>query len=249
VVDPAKLYAAGGEVGIFARATRHPLVPTTQIAQTKAAGRDVEDWSFNLQLDAKNLDLNELIHAGAPSAHNQPGRLAARISLVGDPEDRRRFYGDGEARLTQSDLADNTVISALYAALSVKLGPKKPTGTGRITLRLEGEDLDVTSFYYFNRGVEARGAGQIHEIWKGGDAQPDAYVIGSARPLKDLKLPFAADVDKILSVVQHDVTTVRVGGAVSEPRVKLAAFGEIGQALRAIILSDVKSETRSTPGQ
>src|SRR5205807_568692 len=107
----------------------------------------------------------------------------------------------------------------------------------------------VTQFYYFNRGVEARGTGQIKHIWKGTEAEPDAYVIGSARPLKDLKVPFAADVDKILSVVQQGVTTVHVIGTVENPKVKSAAFGDIGQALRSVILSDVKQETRTTPGQ
>jgi hypothetical protein len=232
VIDNSKFSLAGGEVKAFGRASKHPLGSsgTTQPAA----------WSFNVQLDGENLDLNQLVHAGDRKAANTPGRMSTKITLLGNPKDKRRIVGDGSIQLIDSDLADNTIISTLYGLLSVQLGPKIPTGRGNMTFQLEGSNVDITNFYYFNRGVEAHGTGRVEDVWKGGEAQISGYVIGSIRPLKDLKLPFAADFDQVLSVVQRGVTTVHVAGPVDRPKVEPALFGDIGNALRLLILGDVK---------
>jgi hypothetical protein len=232
VIDNSRFSLAGGEVKAFGRASKHPLGSsgTTQPAA----------WSFNVQLDGENLDLNQLVHAGDRKAANTPGRMSTKITLLGNPKDKRRIVGDGSIQLIDSDLADNTIISTLYGLLSVQLGPKIPTGRGNMTFQLEGSNVDITNFYYFNRGVEAHGTGRVEDVWKGGEAQISGYVIGSIRPLKDLKLPFAADFDQVLSVVQRGVTTVHVAGPVDRPKVEPALFGDIGNALRLLILGDVK---------
>jgi hypothetical protein len=231
VVDDSKLSLAGGEVKVFGRASKHPL----GVAATQPSA-----WSFNVQLDGQNLDLNQLVHAGDARAADTPGRMSSQISLLGNPSDKRRIVGKGSIKLIDSDLADNTIISTLYSLLSVQLGPKVPTGRGSMTFQLEGGNMNITNFYYFNRGVEAHGTGQIADVWKAGDALVAGYVIGSIRPLKDLKLPFAADFDQILSVVQRGVTTVHVTGPVNKPKVEPALFGDMGNALRTLILGDVK---------
>src|SRR5207302_4922062 len=105
---------------------------------------------FDFSLDASNLDFNQLVHAGAPEAHDMPGRLTAKVSLVGDPRDPKLLVGQGSARLTETDLADSKVISFLYNVMSVRLGPKVPSGRGSTTFRLEGTDVNITSLYYFN---------------------------------------------------------------------------------------------------
>ena len=234
VIDHSDLTVSDGDVRVFARASKHPL--------DSISGGDDAVWSFNAELSGQNLDLNQLVHAGDPKAHDMPGRLQFKVNLLGNPRDVRRIVGEGSAVLTDTDLADNTIISALYGLLSIKLGPKVPTGRGKAAFRLEGTNLDITEFSYFNRGFEALGTGRIEDVWKAGDAGLGGFVIGSVRPLKDLKLPFIADIDKIFVVVQRNATPVRVSGTVKDPKVASALFGDIGQALRALILGDVKGE-------
>jgi hypothetical protein len=69
-----------------------------------------------------------------------------------------------------------------------------------------------------------------------------ATLVGSARPLKDLRLPFMADIDEILSAVQANVTTVRVEGIVRQPKVRTATFDEIGEEMQQVLLGEVKTE-------
>ena len=97
---------------------------------------------------------------------------------------------------------------------------------------------------YYNRGVEVRAYGQFQRIWDMPDSPVDVTVAGTARPLKNIKLPFAADVEEVLATLQGDVTTVRVTGTVADRQVRQVAFQEIGEALRAILLGDVQKQGR-----
>jgi hypothetical protein len=107
-------------------------------------------------------------------------------------------------------------------------------------MRLEGHDLQVARLRYFNRGVEVRGAGTIHDIWKMPDSSLDGWAVGSARPLKDVKLPFFADADQIFAALQTNATTFRVDGTVRKPKAAPAALREVGEAMRALIIGDVQ---------
>ena len=71
------------------------------------------------------------------------------------------------------------------------------------------------------------------------------FVVGSARPLKDLKLPLLADVDQIMGVLQQDLTTVKLDGPLEHGgNAKLVPFGEAGAALKRFIVGEVQTETR-----
>lgn len=240
IVDNSYLTIADGDIRVFARASQHPL--------NDPSGSPAE-WSLNLDLDGRNIDLDQLVHVNGSDAPNTPGRLETKFTLLGNPADPTKWVGQGFAKLTDTDLADNAIIGTLYSLMSVKLGPKIPTGTGNTTFRMENGNLDITSFYYFNRGVEARGTGRITDLWQLGNAEMSGFVIGSVRPLKDLKIPFAADLDQILTTFQRGATTVRVAGTIQKPKASIGLFSDITQGLRTLILGDVNAETRSTAGQ
>jgi hypothetical protein len=74
----------------------------------------------------------------------------------------------------------------------------------------------------------------------------EGYVVGSGRPLSALKLPFMADVDQILSVLQSNLTTVKVGGFVDQPDVKGATLGDASSGLKRFLTGQV-NETRGAP--
>ena len=240
VIDNSYLTIAGGDIRVFARASKHPL--------DRQSG-PLAEWSLNLDLDGRDIDLNQLVHVNGPDAPNTPGKLETKFTLLGNPADRTKWVGQGSVRLTESELADNVIIGTLYRLMSVKLGPNVPTGKGNTTFRMENGNLDITGFYYFNRGIEARGTGRISDVWQLGNAELSGFVIGSVRPLKDLKIPFAADLDQILTAFQRGATTVRIAGTIQKPKADLALFGDITQGLRTLILGDVNAETRSTAGQ
>jgi hypothetical protein len=118
----------------------------------------------------------------------------------------------------------------------------QPIGTADVRARLEGANLSVTSARIFNRGVEIRGQLNSTAIWALPDNPISGTAVGSVRPLRDLKLPFLADVDQVLSVLQSNLTTVRVGGTLRNPKVDSGAFADIGQELRGILIGDMKGE-------
>jgi hypothetical protein len=239
VLGNSVISMAGGDVRLFARATRHP--------GAAESGARVP-WSSNVTIDAARLDLNQVTHAADPEARDTPGRLDLRFTLIGDPRDPQTHTGVGSATLTDTDLGQNSIISALYGIMSIKPS-NSPTGSGSATFRLTGSALDITSFRYFNRGIEVRGVGQLTDLWLGGDSGVNAYVLGSVRPFKDLKLPFIVDLDKVLNVIQQGSNPARITGTLKHPKVDPALFADIGQGLRSLILGDVTSETRSTAGQ
>jgi hypothetical protein len=240
ILDDSSLHLAGGAVYIFARLSRHPLGPATQPTNQAAFA-----WSFDSVVDATHLDLNPLIRAGDPKAADQPGLLALHTTLLGNPHDRKRWIGDGTVTLTQSDLAGNAIFQSLYSLMSVQLGNKPPAGRGSAIVHFEGDNLDVASLSYTNRGIEVEGNGTIIDVWKGPDARLDGYMIGTAHPLRDLKLPFAADVDKVLAAVQQNATPVRIQGTLKDPKVKPTLFSDIGDAFKALLVDQAHGSANS----
>jgi hypothetical protein len=96
---------------------------------------------------------------------------------------------------------------------------------------------------YFNRGVEVRANLTVNDVWKVKKAPIFGFAVGTARPLKEIKLPWLADADQIFNVLQRDLTTVRVSGEVGDPNVTTAAFSELTQSMRRLLLGDVKHDT------
>lgn len=162
--------------------------------------------------------------------------------------DFRRIYAEGGAKLTESDLANMPGFTELYNALHLALGPQSPSGEGRGSFRIEGETLSLLNAQYFNRGIEAFASGSSSHIWAGKQAGLDYVIVGTARPLKNIGLPFLADVDSVLSVLQGALTTMRVTGTVDQPKVTPMAFSELGGDILGVILGEAKSP-KTTAGK
>lgn len=121
----------------------------------------------------------------------------------------------------------------------------QPIGHGTLDVSLQASRLSLQNIRYFNRGVEARSSSiDIGDVWRMPHAPIFGYIVGSARPLKDLKLPILADVDQILNVVQSGLTTVKIEGTVADPKVKTVPFSEASDALKRFIVGEVNSEQR-----
>lgn len=60
--------------------------------------------------------------------------------------------------------------------------------------------------------MEVRGAGAIKDLSLGLDSPVEDYAIGSTRPLKEIRLPGAAELDKLMTSLQKSVASVRIEG-------------------------------------
>jgi len=232
VLEHFDMSVGGGIVNLWARAGRH------------------KEGNFSTQanLTFTNLDLDQLVHAAETTRKEMPGKLSGWMTAVGDPMDFRRIYAEGGAKLTESDLANMPGFTELYNALHLALGPQSPSGEGRGSFRIEGETLSLLNAQYFNRGIEAFASGSSSHIWAGKQAGLDYVIVGTARPLKNIGLPFLADVDSVLSVLQGALTTMRVTGTVDQPKVTPMAFSELGGDILGVILGEAKSP-KTTAGK
>jgi hypothetical protein len=165
----------------------------------------------------------------------------------------RRITADGHAEVTESDLANVDVIAFLYSALRFTPNPSTPEGHGEVTFHLEDGLLALNNFRYFNRGTEIRAIADIDSVWTMPDSPIDGIAVGTARPLRDVRLPFLSsyDLDAILTALQTDLTTVRIAGTVRNPQIIPLAFSDIGAGMRMLIVGDFEKEKRRPrrPGQ
>jgi len=226
VAESLHLRVADGEVRGFGRISRHNQgVVTSQ-----------------LQLSFDNLNLDQIVHALEPRADSMPGRLSGIITLAGDPRDPRSVFGNLLLNLTQANLVNVDAVALLYNLMRVGAKTDQPTGHGTARARIENNMLDITEARIFNHGVEMRGIGVIRELFKIPDSPINATLVGSARPFKDINFPFFASMDQMFSVLQSNVTTVRVNGTLRNPQVRSATFDEVNSSLRLILLGEARSD-------
>jgi hypothetical protein len=156
------------------------------------------------------------------------------------------MFGEGMARITECDLVNFAPVTVLYNLMHVSFGAQKPTGTALVYGRLEGVNLAITTARIFNRGIEIRGLGEVRDIWNVPNSPIQGSAVGSAQPLANIKLPFMADVTKIFSVLQANVTSVRFSGTLKKPDVVQSTLDDVGQAMRSLLLGDVEAQTRGS---
>ena len=229
-LDWNEIKIADGRIRVWGRRGRHPgdLVST------------------HLIVDFQRLDIDQLVRAFKPESEPMPGRLGGSITLNGTRSNLDEVFGQGKVAVTESDLANVDALALLYNATQLGRSTTQPTGNGSLDISLQASTLSLQNIRYFNRGVQARSASvDISDIWHLPHSKIFGYIVGSARPLKDLKLPILADVDQILNVVQTGLTTVKVDGTVAEPKAHVVAFSEASDALKRFIVGEVNTETRA----
>jgi hypothetical protein len=216
-----------------------------------------------LQVTLKQLDVDQMVHAFKPDAEKMPGKLSGSINaLAGTRPGRRpgaprsgqsvfeksvrRITADGRIELTDSDLANLDALAFLYSAMSASNPGGPPSGKGDLIVHLEDGLLTLNNVHYFNRGTEARAIVQIDQIWHMPDSPIRGTVAGTARPFRDIKLPFLSNynLDTIMTALQTDLTTVAVNGTVKNPKVGTVAFSDLGEGMRNLLLGDFEKERR-----
>jgi len=190
--------------------------------------------------DFNELSLDQLVHAIDPNAGKYPGRLAGRVTVLPVLERGILFSGGGRVHLTESDLADNPIIRALYNTLNLHFGPQEPTGTGQIELQLQGPAVMLSSVQYFNRGVEIRGAGRIENVNLGADSPVTGYAVASTRVLKGIKLPGLRSLDRLLDILQTSAGSVKIAGVADNVQVRAVPLPEVLGSFRRLLWAQLR---------
>jgi len=108
---------------------------------------------------------------------------------------------------------------------------------------------EIPNVRYFNRGVDIWASATVLDVFKGAQSPIEGNAAGSARPLKDLKLPFMADVDQILKALQGSIATASIQGTVGEPQPRVIPFAQSGETFRRFMIGEGKNEVRGTAGR
>lgn len=149
---------------------------------------------------------------------------------------------DANVSIENSDLGNFSPIAFLYNTMHLGGGPRTPTGHGTVSAHMEQGKLHVTRLYYFNRGIEARGVATVDQVWNLPDCPLEGNVIGTARPLKNIKLPLFAEADAILASLQNQLTTIGFGGTLRNPSgFYIVSLKMLAGEVRGLLLKELGS--------
>lgn len=237
-IERMNLALADGTIGGFVRFSRRPD----------------DSHSVLAEIDYAQLNLEQLVKTFDPTRRHIPGRLEGRLRLFGikrydtvewmdfDTNLRRilaSLQGDLSLQLRQADLVEVPAVALLYNLMRIGTAGSEPRGEGEMRLRLENDTLTLVQGNYFNRGAYVRATGTINELSRLPISPLEAQIVGTIRPLRELRLPFMADIDQVLSVLQANATSVRVTGTLQKPEVRQATFDELGETMRRILIGEM----------
>jgi hypothetical protein len=218
VLEQGRLTIADGHFQLWGRTNQHD-----------------DDRYGHIFVTIESLDLNQLIDVAAPDLGLEAGRLNGRLTVGGYLHDPHRLFGSADLELSSSDLASVPLFAFLYDGLRLNLGPTDPTGEGTIELKLEGDTLRVDSFRYFNRGTDVVLRFAVRDIFAGTGSQVDGLAIGAVLPFRDLDLPLAGDLDRLVQALQANAISVRIDGTLGEVEYRVVPFEELGLSLERIL--------------
>lgn len=144
----------------------------------------------------------------------------------------------GTLSLRDSNLANYGPVAALFNLMNLGRDVRSPTGRGHVDLRMEQGTLHLTNLYFFNRGIEVLGVATAEQMWRLPKNPIHGTVIGTARPLKNIRLPLIPDVEALLNNLQGQFTTLEFSGPVEDPvrTIRLLRLSQLGGELRGMLL-------------
>ena len=233
VLDHSDIYLAGGVMHAWARAR---VRPETGFA-TQAA------------IDFKNFQLDQIAHIDEKLTKPIPGVLDGQIGIVRTGSHASQVLAQANVNLTQTDLGNFGPIASLYGLMHV--GSRRNSGQGEVDLAFEQNVLRVTNFKYFNQGIEAHGLASLGPINYDNilTSGLGGQVVGTARPLKDTKLPFLADFDSVFSAFQGGLTTINISGTIDAPTYTQGLVSDINRTMRQLLVGDAEGKSSGGNGE
>lgn len=210
--------------------------------ETRARMTQHGDNSFlHLTSEIRDLSLPDLVRVIDPNAEPVAGLINGTATFITTPT-LENFTSRADLELTESDLINNNIIGTLYRSLAFQFGKTRPEGTGTVKLRSEGTSLQITSFYYFNRGVEIRGSARIEDITLGPDSPVSGLVMATTRPLKGINLPGIKELDRLMEGIQTGAAVVRLEGTLGSVQPRVVPLPEVNSAIRSLLWGQLRDE-------
>lgn len=191
-------------------------------------------WYYDAQMNVARLDANTLNHAIRPNASPIEGKLGGKVQVLGPVNDPAAVTGNASLRLTESDLVHADMLSQVFRGLGLMKEVRENRGYGNMRMRLEGGALVIDEFRCYNRGAYIFGDGRVDNIAAGGHSPIHMEIVGSTRPFKRANFPGANLLDQFLMNLEATVSSVRVAGTVSQPKVELRTLEDAHRALVGI---------------
>lgn len=227
LLDESNIKLADGVVELWVSATRHD-----------------NGWSNHVQAEFENLNLDVLNRAFIEEGEEMPGLIDGRMTFVGPVGDLTTIVGQGTVNIDESDLIKSDIIGAVFRTVGFSGDQKDPRGRGSVNFRFESGNLVLDQFQYFNRGIDVYLDGRIEDVWQGKQAPINILAVGTLRPLKDVKLPGAGEIDRLLKGFQSTLTTLRATGTVEAPIIEQVNISEIGSSMLRAIFNDQQEQQR-----
>jgi len=217
LIDNAYLKILDGRLDTRARISKH-----------------ADRYYGSLVADFNDLNLKQLVRTIDPNAGEHIGNLSGTATLLAS-SGWDSFGGEARISLAESDLVGNPVVKVLHNSLNLQFGERQPTGSGEVTVRLEGPSVAIPSFSYFNRGVEIRGAGQIKDINLGADSPIEGFAVASTRVLKGITLPGVRSLDRLLATFQAGAASAQIDGTLGKVEVKVVPLPVVLGSFRRLL--------------
>lgn len=270
-VDPSFIHVDEGTIELWARFGFHGRGSSSQ-------------W----QVSIRDANLNRVVHAFDPSAHQMPGRVSGTMMLIRSPAPSqptptlasyRMFpapppqyvapiqqptgphsplerliypiYAEGRIDITNANLANFGPFTFLYDTAKLFQKANVAEGNGNIDFHLERGKLSIEHLRYFNRGTEILAVAAVDKIWELPNSPLSGSGIITARPLRDVKLPFFSDFETVLTSVQSSLslTAARVVGTVHQPRpIGPLGITDMSSDLLHFLVGDAKGENQTGAG-
>jgi len=228
VLDHSDLHLAGGIVRTWARVSRGTI-------------------ARQMMVDLDGLQLDQFAHVINPKIASVPGLIFGKISIVGSGFSTANVQANARLSLTESDLAAIKPLQVLYNTMNVGGGGGKPNGKGTLELHLEQNNLQMTAFRYYNRGVDARGIATVFDIWHFRQAPVGGQLVGTFHLFKDTELPYLATVDEAFAELQSTLTTVNVTGTLGSLKATLASTDDLAANMKSFLVGDTRAESDIEP--
>lgn len=261
------IHAGGGMVNFWFSSSGHVDLSPNPAGVEEPSGVTV---SNQLNLTMQGMDIDQFIKAFQPTFKGGYGKLAGKLTLLSAPRTRpltalahnatRPAAGpamaskqetalqeilatttmDANMRIDNSDLGNFTPIAFLYNAMHLGGGPRTPTGHGSISAHMEMGKLHVSRLYFFNRGIEVNGVATVDQIWNLPDCPLNGSASGTARPLKNIRLPLFAEADALLSSLQGTLTNIMFDNTLRNPgNFQIVSLAQLGGELRGLLLGEL----------
>ncbi len=190
-----------------------------------------EDRYIQLAGEVEDIDLTRFLNSISSEPAPVRGRLTATFGAAGYASPPSRLVGEARVGIRQADLLGLPVVSQVFSLMRGGAGGPSD-GRGDAVVRIEGDDLTIPRFTYFNRGTDVRGTLEIDDLLSDKPSRIRGIAVGTARPLADAKALLTKQLDGVINAVQSGGVAVEITGPLEAPQTRVIPFERVLNTLK-----------------